>query len=100
MSLDLKSLGPYEENVVWDFDQVNNEIPNLSIISDGRIRDHTGKWIDDQTMELGVVGRQKEEGATEDVTISIVAPNEVRGHIVGRMGDRPMTVIDYVLSRI
>jgi hypothetical protein len=99
MKMDLMNLGPYEENVVWGFDQWNNEVRNLSIISDGRIRDNTGRWIDDQTIELNWVGKQKEEGVSEHIMISMVSPNEVRGHIVGEMNGRTSTMVDYILKR-
>ncbi len=100
MRIELKGLGHYEENVLWSFDQVTNEIINLSVTSDGRVLYHTGKWIDDATFEFELAGTQKEKGASEDIVFSIVSSNEVRGHIIVSMNSHTLTAIDYVLRRI
>lgn len=98
LRVDLPGQGPYEENVLWSFDDKSKKIRQLNITSDGRTLYNVGRWTDDNTIELEWMEGQ-EEAATEHIKISMVSPDEVRGHIIVGVGGRTRTLIDYILRR-
>jgi len=99
LRLDAPGMGAYHEDDLWSFDQWEKKMHLYSITSTGAVHDHSGRWKDDNTLELHWEGLYEDKPSTEDVVFTWVGENEIRAHEVDTSEGKPGPVFDYVMKK-
>jgi hypothetical protein len=89
----------YYENDMWSYDPEKGEIHLLSMTSDGQIQDHIGKWIDDNTLELGWRGTFEDQDKEECISAKWVSNDQFELRQTNYSQGKLLLTTDYVFKR-
>jgi hypothetical protein len=89
----------YYENSIWSYDPDKNEVHLFSVSSDGEFRDHVGKWVDPQTLELQWRGTFEDQDQTEHIRVYWANKDQIDLRETHRQLDKDVLVVDYIFKR-
>jgi hypothetical protein len=89
----------YYENDVWGYDPQKDEVHLFSSNSDGEFRDHVGRWVDGQTLELEWRGTFEDQDETEHIRAFWASKDQLELRETHRKMGEVVLTIDYVFKR-
>jgi len=89
----------YYENSIWSYDPQNDEVHLFSVSSDGEFRDHVGKWVDPQTLELHWRGTFEDQDQTEHIRVYWANKDQIDLRETHRQLDKDVLTVDYIFKR-
>ena len=89
----------YYENDIWSYDADKDEVHLFSVSSDGEFRDHVGKWVDAQTLELQWRGTFEDQDQTEHIHAYWSNKDQIDVKETHRRQEKIVLQVDYVFKR-
>lgn len=89
----------YYENDIWSYDPDKDEVHLFRVNSDGEFRDHIGKWVDPQTLELYWQGTFEDQDQTEQIRVYWANKDQIDLRETHRQLEKVVLTVDYVFKR-
>ncbi len=89
----------YYENDIWSYDAEKDEVHLFSASSDGEFRDHVGKWVDSQTLELTWRGTFEDQDQTEHIRAYWANKDQIELREIHEQLGVVILTVDYVFKR-
>ncbi|MDR0373729.1 MAG: hypothetical protein LBI79_09345 [Nitrososphaerota archaeon] len=89
----------YYQNDLWTFDPADEAVHLFRLSSDGQPQDHTGKWLDDSTIELYWRGTFEDQEQEEHITIKWVTKDQFEIKEKNYSKGKLLLTTDYVFKR-
>jgi hypothetical protein len=89
----------FYENGFWSFDPDRGEVHLLIMDSDGQIRDHVGRWVDDATLELEWHGTFEDQEKEKRIRAKWVTEDQIELNETNYSQGKKLLETDYVFRR-
>jgi hypothetical protein len=99
LNLHLEGYEDYYENDLWSFDPDRGEVHLFGITSEGDVRDHVGRWVDDDDLMLDWRGGFEDQELQEQIRVRWVGKDQFEVREVALKLGKTTLSTDYVFKR-
>jgi hypothetical protein len=89
----------YYENDLWSIDAVTGQVHLYSVTSEGETHDHSGKWVNDKTLELTWRGTFEDQEMEEHITAKWIDKDQFELKEINYDTGKRLLQTDYVFKR-
>jgi len=95
----LEGYEDYYENDLWSIDAVTGQVHLYSVTSEGEAHDHSGKWLDEKTLELTWRGTFEDQEMEEHITAKWIDKDQFELKEINYDTGKKLLQTDYVFKR-